>query len=393
MNLENKNGCNDRVTRFCFRRDFLKKLAKSSIIYGGIPFLYPPQNTFGKSKTPESLNYKRADFWHKIDGTQNVQCTLCPHNEILKPNQTGLCRVRKNSGGELVTLGYNQPCIMNIDPIGKNPLYHFYPDISVLSIAHAGCNLRCNYCQNWQFAFKSPEQTRNVEEFYQEKTIEKIIQREIKGVSFTYTEPACCPEFIIEFANRCKKQDIKTTICTSGYIHKKPMKEIIRAFDAVTVTFKGATQKFYKEITGSDISTIMDTMVEVKSRGTWLEVATLILPSVNDSTQSLRFMAQWIRNNLGENTPWIIEKFEPQYKLKNLPPTSQKTIDKALEIGYDSGLKFVYVSNLAPHEANHTYCPNCKEVLVKRLGFKVINNSIVNGKCPSCQTGIPGSWA
>lgn len=138
---------------------------------------------------------------------------------------------------------------------------------------------------------------------------------------------------------------------------------------------------------------VLESMVLAKTEGKWLEVATLIVPTLNDSREGLTAMARWLRDNLGAETPWHLERFEPQFKLMNLPPTPQQTLETARQIGLDAGLKFVYISNLAPHPGNHTYCPSCGRVLVKRLGFKVLENHLVQGACPSCRTRIPGVWA
>jgi pyruvate formate lyase activating enzyme len=263
----------------------------------------------------------------------------------------------------------------------------------VLALAHAGCNLRCLYCQNWQFSQKSPTQTRNIVPFLFEEIGEKMAARSIQGISFTYTEADYAPEFTAEFAEFCGEQGLKRTLCTAGYMEGGPFRELIRHFDAVTITFKGATDRFYRRVVGGTLRPVLESMLAAKYAGVWLELATLIVPTLNDDPQALRTMASWIRSNLGEQTPWHLERFDPQFKLRDLPPTPQTTLERAREIGLEQGLKFVYLSNLSPHLANHTYCPSCGEVLIKRMGFKVLGNGIMDGACPDCGALIPGVWS
>jgi pyruvate formate lyase activating enzyme len=379
------------------RRTFLKKLGIAGIGLGILPVLEKTLEMFNVEQAfgmafPASMKRApvKAEYFHRIGNSRDVECTLCPHNERLSPGELGKCRLRRNIRGELKTYGYGQPCILNIDPIGKNPMANFLPDIDILSIAHAGCNLRCSYCQNWEFAQKSPTHTRNISPINPEHIVRKMKSKNLKGVGFTYTEPACCPEFVKEFASFCGDHGLSRTLCTAGYINEKPFKDLLKEFDAVTITFKGSSDQFYRDVTGATLMPVLKSMETVKSEGTWLEVATLVVPGLNDSTANLKEMAKWIRNNLGEETPWHIEKFNPQYKLQKVPPTPQKTMETARKIGFDAGLQYVYTSNIAPHAGNHTYCHNCKKVIVKRMGFKVLKNYINSNRCPYCRAFIPG---
>lgn len=333
-----------------------------------------------------------ARYYTRLEGGK-VQCLLCPRHEVLTPGQTGFCRVRQNIGGTLMTHAYGQPCILNLDPIGKNPLAHCFPEMTVLAIAHAGCNLRCLYCQNWQFSQKSPTQTKNIFPFDFRQSAAKMQAKRIGGVSFTYTEADCAPEFAGDFAEFCGQYGLKRTLCTAGYLEKKPFRDLLQHFEAVTITYKGPTDAFYQQVVGGSLTPVLDSMVLAKTEGKWLEVATLIVPTLNDNREALASMARWLKNNLGAETPWHLERFEPQFKLTNLPPTPQQTLETARQIGLDAGLKFVYISNLAPHLGNHTYCPSCSRILIKRLGFKVLENHLAQGSCPSCRTRIPGIWA
>jgi pyruvate formate lyase activating enzyme len=170
------------------------------------------------------------------------------------------------------------------------------------------------------------------------------------------------------------------------------MREILVPFAAVTITLKGPTEAFYQKVCQAELKPVLDTMLLVKAEQKWLEVATLVVPTMNDDTASLTTMASWIARNLGTETPWHLERFMPQYMLKDLPETPQATLEKARKIGLDAGLKFVYISNLAPHEGNHTYCPGCGKAVIRRLGFRVLSNDLKAGRCPHCKRQLPGLW-
>jgi pyruvate formate lyase activating enzyme len=331
-----------------------------------------------------------ARYWHGAAG--DVACELCPRAETLSPDGWGLCRVRQNRGGALVTHGYNQPCILNIDPIEKNPLAHVLPGAESLSVAHAGCNLRCLYCQNWEFSQRRPTETRNIGDFSQDGALAKARARRLQAVAFTYTEPTSAIEFVSETAGLAREQGLRPTLCTCGFVQARPLKELLPRFDAVTITYKGPTEEFYRKVCQAELRPVLDSMLLVKAEKKWLEVATLVVPTLNDDDASLKTMADWIARNLGPETPWHLERFVPQYRLKDLPETPQAALEKARRIGRDAGLKFVYISNLAPHEGNHTYCPSCRRTVIKRLGFKVLENALAAGRCPHCKHPLPGLW-
>jgi len=323
---------------------------------------------------------------------RSVTCLLCPHHETLHPGQTGRCRVRTNVGGTLKTFASGQPCIVNVDPIEKNPLAHVLPGSSTLSVAHAGCNLRCQYCQNWQFSQQSPRETRNLK-FDRDETLGLARSKELPSITFTYTEGTSHIEFNRRFAAAARSLGLKAYLCSNGYIEPKPLADFLEALDGVTVTIKGFTDAFYQSTIGArSVKPVLESCKQIRAAGKWLEVATLIVPGLNDSTRELSQIARWTRANLGPNTPWHLERFTPKYKLVNKPQTPIATLEKARAIGHRAGLRYVYISNYAPHPANHTYCPRCHKPVIKRLGFKVLRNDLRHGRCPHCRTKIPGVW-
>ena len=379
------------------RRDFLARLVQLGVSAAIAPALCDAFNFANAAQRRGSRKSATVPPWPAEYFTTNsdgsVTCGLCPLHETLRPGQTGFCRVRKNEGGKLLTLASGQPCVLNLDPIEKNPLAHALAGQKVLSIAHAGCNMRCAYCQNWQFSQRSPLETKNLD-FDQDDSLRLAAGQDIKAVTFTYTEPTSHIEFNKRFAQKAREQGFRTFLCTNGYIEAEPLADFLEVLDGVTVTIKGFSDDFYKEVAAvSRVEPVLDSCEAIRKSGKWLEVATLIVPGKNDSTKELTRIASWIARHLGSETPWHIERFVPKYKLLDLPQTPVQTLERARGIGMDRGLKFVYISNLAPHEANHTYCPKCGEAVIKRLGFKVLSNTLRQGRCPSYRAAIPGVWS
>lgn len=333
-----------------------------------------------------------AEYYTKhSDGT--VTCGLCRHAERLFKGQVGKCKTRVNLGGTLKTYGCGQPCVLNVDPIEKNPLNHVLPGRRVLAIAHGGCNFVCHYCQNWQFSQEGPDKTDNLD-FNERQSLDLAKSKSLVGVVFTYTEGTTHIEFNQKFSQAARGMGLRAFLCTNGYVQKKPLEDFLKLLDAVTITVKGFRDQFYDEYMGAkSYKPVLEACETVKAAGKWLEVATLIVPTMNDSDGELRAIAQWMAKQLGLQTPWHLQRFSPQFKLKNLPETPARALERARKIGLDAGLKFVYITNLAPHEGNHTYCPRCAKPVIKRVGLKVLENALRGGRCPSCSTPTPGVWA
>jgi len=371
------------------RRDFLAQLARLGIALEAAPALAraagPPRR--GVHLPPADAEY----YVRNPDGS--VTCCLCPHHETLRPGDLGRCRVRTNVGGTLKTYAVGQPCVLNLDPIEKNPLNHALPGTTTLAIAHAGCNLRCQYCQNWQFSQECPRNTRNLR-FDQAEALTLARGRDIRSLTFTYTEGTSHIEFNKRLAAAARGAGLRVFLCSNGYIQPKPLADFLHVLDGVTITIKGFTDEFYRTFIGApSLKPVLDSCQQVKKAGKWLEVATLVVPGLNDGGKELAAIARWIRANLGADTPWHLERFTPKFKMLNRPQTPQATLEKARKIGQDAGLRFVYISNLAPHPGNHTYCPRCRKPVIQRLGFKVLKNLLNNGRCPFCRTRLPGIWA
>lgn len=332
---------------------------------------------------------KEALFYKKLDNNQ-VQCELCFRRCTINENKRGFCRVRENQKGKLYSLVYNYPQAIQIDPIEKEPMYHFLPSTEILCIGTVGCNFVCQHCHNWHLSqgnFKKEESY-----FVPPKEIVELAKRKnIKTISFTYNEPTVFYEYLLDISKEAKKNNINIIWHTNGAINKEPLLTLLEYTDGVTVDLKGISNEILQKMSLAKIDNTLQTLKIIKEKGKWLEIVNLIIPTMNDKEEDIRKLCQFIKDNLGENTPLHFTRYFPNYKL-TLPPTPITTLEKAYKIAKEMGLKYVYIGNVPGHKYNSTYCPHCKKRLIYRLHFTVLENKIKDGKCPYCQNLIPGKW-
>ena len=331
---------------------------------------------------------KESYFYKKLSKNL-VKCLICPHGCIIKPGEYGICNTRMNQSGIEINTGYGNPCILEVVPIEMSPLYHFLPSTNAFSLTTGGCNLKCLYCQNWTISQLKPHQTRNMDVSSVE-AVKLAEKKQCKSIVFSYGEPVCYMEYADEIAQIARGNDIRINWVTAGYMNKDPLKKISRFIDAYTVTLKAFSDSSYKKLTGIKLKPVLNTISEIQSMGKWLEIVNLIVPTYNDGLKDIRKMCRWIKRNLGADVPLHFGRFQPKYKLTNLPATPKKTVEAARQIGFDEGLNYVYISNISPHDGNNTYCPKCGKTLIKRLGFSVIENNLKGNKCCKCGHKIPG---
>jgi pyruvate formate lyase activating enzyme len=333
---------------------------------------------------------KEAMFYQKMDNNL-VWCQLCPRRCIIAPGKRGFCRVRENRGGKLYSLVYGKPCAVSIGPVEKKPLYHVIPGHLRLTLATVSCNLRCKHCHNWHISQVGLEGAKNWN-LSPEEAVKEAIKQGVKSISFTYTEPTVFYEYMYDISKLAKKQGLKTLLNSNGFINPEPLKKLLEVMDAVNFDLKGFSEKFYHQVCSAELAPVLGSLKMVKEEGVHLEVINLIIPTLNDDPDEIRKMCEWIRENLGEDTPLHFTRFFPAYKLTHLPPTPVETLEKARRIAQKAGLKYVYIGNVPGHLGNNTYCPRCGKLLVRRIHFAVLANNIVQGKCKFCQEEIPGIW-
>lgn len=339
---------------------------------------------------------KEARWWKQV-AKGIVQCQLCPRNCVLAEGQWGFCRARKNIDGKLYSMGYANPCAVHIDPIEKKPFSHFYPGTDAFSIACAGCNLRCIFCQNWSISQVKPTETYNFQ-LAPEEIVNLAKKNKSKSIAYTYTEPTNFYEYMLDCCRLAKKVGIKNVYHSNGYINEKPLRELCKYLDAACIDLKGFTEEYYEEMCGATLQPVLNTLKILKEEGIWLEIVNLIEPTKNDDPKTIEKMCRWLKKNLGPEVPISFSRFRPEHHLKNLPPTPVKTLEKAREIALKCGLHYAYVGNVGGHPGEDTYCPKCGEKLIDRYGYQIlqynidVDTSTGVGKCKFCGTKIAGVW-
>lgn len=286
-----------------------------------------------------------------------------------------------------------------VDPLGKLPVYHFQPGGLALIVATGGCNLRCIYCLNWQQSQTAPDRLQNVlaapvadvVKAAKGATAEK---KDLAAIAFTYTDFVAFYEYARDIARKAKENNLRVVAGSAGYLNPKPLKEMTECVDAFTITLKGFSEVFYRNIVGGMLKPVLDTLVRIKESGRWLEVVNLVVPTLNDDPKDLRALCKWVKANLGADTPLHFERFTRAFKLKDLPDTPIQTCELARNIALEEGLKYVYLCNISPHDGNHTYCPKCGQTVVQRRGFTTVTVAIgKDGECSKCGTKLPGVWS
>ncbi len=332
---------------------------------------------------------KEALFYEKKD--HGVKCNLCPRNCFLPEGFRGKCRVRINTGGKLYTMVYGRAEAVHVDPVEKKPVYHLKPGTEAFSIATKGCNLRCNFCQNWQLSQSNPENKNTV--FLSPKEIIQLVkQTGSESIAYTYSEPIVFYEYVYETAKLAKESGIYNILVSAGYINEKPLEKILPYLDVIKIDLKGFNKEFYKKFVGCELEDILKTLKILKKHDKLTEIVNLIIPGLNDDMEEIKQMCKWIYENLGPDTPLFFSRFFPNYLLTNLPATDFETLKRAYDIARKQGLDYVYIGNVPGTQYEHTYCPKCGKLLVERYGYTVLQNNIVNGNCKFCGNKIPGIW-
>jgi pyruvate formate lyase activating enzyme len=333
---------------------------------------------------------KEALFYKKTN-RKDVQCLLCPRECVIHEAKRGFCRNRENKNGELYSIVYGKPSVVDIGPIEKAPLYHFVPGHFRLCLTCASCNLTCKHCQNWHLSQKTFEELNH----YSYSPLEIVQQAKKQGlnsVSFTYTEPTVYYEYLYDISVAAKKNGIKTSIVSNGYINREPLLKLLKVLDAVKIDLKGFSEEFYKEVCSASLKPVLESLKTVKKENVWLEIVNLVIPTLNDDPKMIDDMCRWIKENLGVDTPLHFTRFHPDYKFTYLSPTPVSTLESAYEIAKKNDLRYVYIGNVPGHIYNSTFCLKCGKTLIERTHFTPSKNEIKNGRCIYCKEIIPGIW-
>ncbi|MCK4699116.1 MAG: AmmeMemoRadiSam system radical SAM enzyme [Bacteroidales bacterium] len=322
---------------------------------------------------------------------RGLKCLRCPNECTIKEGELGDCHNHLNYNGKLYTIAYGNPCAVHIDPIEKKPLLHFLPESSAFSIATAGCNLACLNCQNWSISQKSPRETRNFD-LMPDKVIEAAIESDCESIAYTYSEPITFYEYTYDTAILARNAGIKNVLVSAGYINEEPMRKLARVIDAANIDLKSFKDSIYLKLNAGKLEPILRTLKILNEEGVWLEITNLIIPGWTDDFDMIKEMCEWLYKNGFSDNPLHFSRFQPLYKLTQLPPTPLSTLTKAREIALDAGIKYVYIGNIPGTEAENTFCPNCHKILMKRRGYRILSNHVINGKCEYCSEPIAGVW-
>ncbi|MBW1695786.1 MAG: AmmeMemoRadiSam system radical SAM enzyme [Deltaproteobacteria bacterium] len=372
------------------RREFLSRCAMvctGSTLLGLSAFW----GSAGAVSLKRGLIGKKLSPYFTSLGNQIIRCDLCPRECEVAPGDRGYCEVRENMGGKYYSLVYGNPCAVHIDPIEKKPFYHVLPSSRSFSLATAGCNFDCKFCQNWEISQARPDDTYNYQ-LSPEQVVASALQYRCESIASTYVEPTIFAEYMIDIGRLIKQQPLLKVMHSNGFINEKPLDDLCEVLDAACIDLKGFTEEYYESITEGSLEPVLNTIKRLVAKGIHTELVTLLVPGKNDDMELIRAMCQWVRKELGEDVPIHFTRFYPRYKLKSIPPTPVSTLEKACSVALEEGLNYAYIGNVADHPAGHTYCPHCKKMLIRRIGYRVKVLELNNGKCKNCGRPIAGIW-
>ena len=328
---------------------------------------------------------KEVYLYKKLENKKAL-CQNCSHYCLLSPGERGICRVRENKGGKLYALNYNKAIAYHIDPIEKKPFFHFLPGTHSLSIATVGCNFRCSNCQNYDIS-QAPQKNGEIpgENLSPEEIVEIALKNNLPSISYTYTEPTIFLEYALDIMKLAKKEGLKNVWVSNGFLSKEAFELVSPYLDAANIDLKSFSDKFYNKYCEARLGPVLDTLKRLKKNKIWIEVTTLVIPTLNDSEKTFKDIASFIKKDLGSETPWHVSKFSGRisWKLRHLPDTPVETIKKAWEVGKKTGLKYVYTGNIPGLPSENTFCPKCNALTISRIGYG-IHRYDKEGKCPKC---------
>ena len=320
----------------------------------------------------------------------SVRCNLCYHRCVIPPGKLGACCVRENVDGRLYTLVYDRIISQNVDPIEKKPFFHFLPGTKAFSIATPGCNFRCAFCQNWEIS-QMPREGAMMGVALKPADVARAAKRHgCASVAYTYTEPTIFAEYALDCAAEAQSLGLKNVFVSNGYMTPELIERMEGLIDGINVDLKAGRGEFYRRISGAALKPILKNLTLLRKHGIWLEVTTLVIPDLNDTDEELRWVAEYLRDEVGADTPWHISRFFPQYKMADTPPTPTHVLQRAYEIGKEAGLQYVYVGNLPGNQTESTFCPGCGKMVIERTGYWLGKRNLRDGKCASCGTQIAG---
>ena len=334
-----------------------------------------------------------ANWWHLLpDG--RVQCDLCPRFCQLREGQRGFCYIRQAMENRLWLTSYGRASGFCIDPIEKKPLYHFYPGSSVFSFGTAGCNLGCQFCQNWDIS-RARTQDRLLSAASPVAVVDTALRHGCRSVAFTYNDPVIFAEYAIDCARVARARGLRTVAVTAGYITAAARPAFFQYMDAANVDLKALSEDFYRRICYGQLQPVLDTLLWLKqASNVWLEITNLLIPGHNDAPDDIGRLCGWIVENLGPTVPLHFSAFHPDFRMRDVPPTPPDVVRRARAQALAAGMHYVYTGNIRDPAGQTSYCPTCHHPLIKRDEYHISEwNLSATGRCPSCRLPLPGHFA
>jgi pyruvate formate lyase activating enzyme len=386
ISIRTKTSSGSRLTK----REFMKFCGASLCVLSAAHVFGLPETSQAQTAKKGLIKTKLSPFFTSLSGGE-IQCDLCPRRCRVSRGKRGACRVRENRDGKYYSLVYGNPCAVHLDPIEKKPFFHVLPATTSFSLATVGCNFQCKFCQNWEISQASPEDVYNYD-VSPEMIVKMAKEVGAHSVAYTYVEPTIFYEYMVDICQLAKKADLLNVCHSNGFINPEPLRNLCKVMDAANIDLKGFTEAFYRDLCSGELNPVLETLKTLKKEKVHLEVTNLVIPTQNDDLSGIKEMCLWVKRELGADTPIHFSRFYPLYKLRSLPPTPVSTLEKARNTALSSGLEYVYIGNIPGHEGEHTFCPKCKKLLIRRTGYMVGENHLKGGKCEYCGKPIPGIW-
>lgn len=385
LNLSNSGGIS--------RRSFIACCGRCAVLISGSQAL--PWSAFsplaGAQEMSRGLLGNKLSPYFEALSEGRVRCTLCPHGCETVGGERGHCRVRENRDGKYYSLVYGNPCAVHVDPVEKKPFFHVLPSTTSFSLATAGCNFGCKFCQNWEISQAKPEETLNYN-LPPGHAVETASHLKCASIACTYVEPTIFIEYMLDIFKAAKPKGILNVMHSNGFINPGPLDDLCNYLGAACIDLKGFTDEYYREMSGGALEPVLATLKHLKRRGIHTEIVNLVVTGKNDDIGRIRAMSQWIIKELGPDVPVHFTRFYPLYKLKSLEPTPISTLENAWKAAREEGLQFAYIGNVPGHPAENTLCPKCGQAVIERLGHSVKKISLKDGKCSGCGREVPGIW-
>jgi len=344
---------------------------------------------------------RKATLYKKLKD-HKVQCTACNHKCLISEDKVGICGVRQNINGELQLLAYGKASAAHVDPVEKKPLFHVLPGENAFSFGTLGCNFRCANCHNYDIS-QMFDVKGKVDEYQSfmwgenyspEQIVKEAIENSCSSVAYTYNEPTVFSEYALDTMKLAKEKKLKNLWISNGFMSNEAIDLLLPYLDAINVDIKSFDENFYQKNCGAHLKPVLDNCERFVKEGVWLEVTTLVIPTLSDDMEMLKGLVDFIKKRLGDFVPWHVSAFSGpiSWKLGDIPSTSERVIKNVCEIGKEAGLKFVYAGNVWDSDLESTFCPKCGALLIERHGYKVEVRNLKGGICAKCKENIPGVW-